>query len=85
MRFETGLKSLTAASTWCRDHRERVMEERTAFIAMRLFLEEYYKRSGNDLETLLADLSIEADGMPLDPAAWDDWINSLKKAASERQ
>ena len=38
-----------------------------AVVAMRLFLEQYYARAGNDLETLIADISIESDGQPLDP------------------
>lgn len=53
------------------------MTEKEAFIAMRLFLERYYKRAGNDMETLLADITLEADGQPLDPAAWDDWLECV--------
>jgi hypothetical protein len=49
-----------------------------AFAAMALFLERFYKRC-DDMQTLLADLSIEADGEPLDPAAWDDWVAALEE------
>jgi len=47
---------------------------------MKLFLERFYARAGNDMETLIADISLEADGKPLDPAAWDDWISCVEKA-----
>jgi hypothetical protein len=46
---------------------------------MALFLERFYKRAGDDMQTLLEDLSIEADGEPLDPAAWDDWVAALEE------
>ena len=53
------------------------LDERQAYEAMRLFLERFYARAGNDMETLIADLTIEADGQPLDPAAWDDWLKAV--------
>lgn len=51
--------------------------ERQAFDAMALFLREFYDRAGNDMETLLADISIECDGGTLDPAAWEDWMRCV--------
>ena len=45
------------------------LSEREAFRAMTLFLTEYYDRAGDGLVTLLADITIESDGDPLDPAA----------------
>lgn len=57
-----------------------MIEEHDAFIAMRLFLEQFYGRAGNDMETLIADLTLETDGNPLDPAAWDDWLVCIQKA-----
>lgn len=53
------------------------LSDRDAFIAMGLFLEQYYSRAGGDMETLIADISIEADGEPLDPAAWEDWLRCI--------
>jgi len=44
---------------------------------MNLFLTRYYNRAGNDMETLLADITLEADGQTLDPAAWDDWLECV--------
>lgn len=54
--------------------------DREALIAMRLFLEQFYARAGNDMETLIADITIEPDGEPLDPAAWSDWLSCIRAA-----
>jgi hypothetical protein len=32
------------------------------------------------METLIADVTLETDGKPLDPAAWDDWICCIAEA-----
>ncbi len=53
------------------------MSEREAFIAMKLFLEQFYAHAGNDMETLIADITLQADGQPLDPAAWGDWMRCV--------
>jgi hypothetical protein len=50
------------------------LSETEAFLVMSQFLSEFYNRAGSDMETLLADLTIESDGMTLDSAAWDDWM-----------
>jgi len=60
-----------------------MMSEREAFKAMRLFLEQFYARAGNDMATLLADIGIEADGQPLDPAAWSDWLQCVEQVGQE--
>lgn len=49
-----------------------------AFRTMAMFLARFYERAGNDMETLLADITIESDGLTLDPAAWDDWIACVR-------
>jgi hypothetical protein len=54
------------------------MTEQEAFAAMKLFLEQYYERAGNDMETLIADITLESDGQPLDPAAWSDWVKCIQ-------
>jgi len=54
---------------------------------MSLFLERYHARSGgsDDLAGLLGDLQInERDGLPLDPAAWTDWLSAIEDAVAER-
>jgi hypothetical protein len=56
--------------------------ERQAFDAMALFLNEYFKRAGDDLTTLLADIEFEPDGDTVDPAAWDDWTRCVEQITS---
>lgn len=56
------------------------MTELEAFVAMKLLLEQFYSRAGNDIETLIADVTIESDGDPLDPAAWHDWMACVREA-----
>jgi hypothetical protein len=61
-----------------------MLTERQALVAMRLFLEHFYAHAGNDMETLIADITLEPDGEPLDPAAWDDWLMCVRRVlASE--
>jgi hypothetical protein len=59
------------------------MDERQAFRAMTLFLGRFYERAGKDMETLLADITIEGDGVTLDPAAWDDWLAAVADARAD--
>jgi hypothetical protein len=54
------------------------LTEKQAFEAMRLFLKQFYERAGNEMETLLADITVESDGGTLDPAAWDDWQRCVR-------
>jgi hypothetical protein len=37
------------------------------------------------METLLADITIEADGGTLDPAAWDDWMRCVRAVKGKSQ
>ena len=59
------------------------LSEREAFRAMSLFLDHYYGEAGYDLMTLMADISIEADGGTLDPAAWEDWMDCVRAVKGE--
>jgi hypothetical protein len=59
------------------------MTDQQAFEAMRLFLEHFYSQAGNDMETLLTDISVRADGGTLDPAAWHDWLRCVRAATGE--
>jgi hypothetical protein len=55
---------------------------RQAFDAMVLFLERQYALDKSDeIGTLLSSLSLQvwADDMTADPAAWDDWMESVQK------
>jgi len=48
-----------------------------AFNAMRVFLEDYYKRTlSDDIGSLLGDLQLFQDNTTADPAAWNDWIRA---------
>jgi hypothetical protein len=58
---------------------------RQALEAMTEFLNHFYSQAGDDLVTLLADISIEADGSTLDPAAWDDWINAVETVLARQR
>lgn len=56
-----------------------------SFLALKLFLNEYYNIYGpadESLPSLLSNLGrADADNyMPLDPALWQMWCTSLKKA-----
>lgn len=59
------------------------LTEQEAFLALDLFLSQYYARAGNDLATLMADISVETDGGTLDPAAWDDWLECVRAVKGE--
>ncbi len=65
------------------DHR---LTELQAFHAMQKFLELYYERThSDDVGSLLGDLQLTSENEPFDPAAWDDWINSVNAVLSERK
>jgi len=50
-----------------------------AFQAMSDFLWQFARRAGDDLITLLGDIEPLADGRPTDAAAWDDWLESVRR------
>lgn len=55
--------------------------ELEAYSAMFYFLVDYYERTkADDIGALLGGLRILEDGLPADPAAWEDWMKSLSKA-----
>ena len=56
------------------------LSEREAFRAMSLFLDQFAARAGDDLATLMSDISVDVDGGTFDPAAWDDWIACVRRA-----
>lgn len=59
-----------------------LLTQEEAFRVMAEFLWQYARRAGDDLITLLGDIELESDGMPTDPAAWDDWLNCVKHVKS---
>ena len=59
----------------------RMMDEKTAFLAMTEFLEQYWQRGhSEEIASLLGFLALQPDGMPGDPAMWTDWLASVDKA-----
>jgi hypothetical protein len=57
-----------------------------AFLAMLVFLRQYYARGGckDDLAALLSDIqSITEDGLPADPAAREDWLDAVRTVLEE--
>ncbi|HAZ49460.1 MAG TPA: hypothetical protein DDW76_25155 [Cyanobacteria bacterium UBA11369] len=56
------------------------LTEKQAFAAMVLFLESFYERTQSDeIGGLLSDLLMSEDGTTADPAAWDDWMECVRK------
>jgi hypothetical protein len=41
-------------------------------------LGQFFKGAGNDMYTLLADMTILSDGVPSDPAAWSEWLHRVE-------
>ena len=55
------------------------LTERQAFEAMVRFLEGIYERTqSDDIGALLSDLLISEANETADPAAWEDWMNSVQ-------
>ena len=54
------------------------LSEIEAFDAMRLFLRQFADRAGDDLLTLLGDVSAGPNRRTFDPAAWDDWLRCVR-------
>jgi hypothetical protein len=63
--------------------RMAMMDEHQAFAAMTLFLEDFYRRVGNELEILIVDIGLQPDGRPLDRAAWEDWMRFVDRVVGE--
>jgi ATP-dependent Clp protease ATP-binding subunit ClpA len=73
----TGQPSRMIRST--ADRSEFSLTEQEGLDAMRCFLEQFYQSAGNDMETLLADITIQPDGGTSDPAAWYDWLRCIEQ------
>ena len=47
------------------------------------FLEAYWERTQSDeIGALLGGLALDADGRPMDPAAWSDWLAAIELATT---
>jgi hypothetical protein len=68
--------------------RKQRLSPEQAFATMVLFLERYYARGGcgDDLAGLLGDIHInQKDGLPIDPAAWTDWLSAIEEVVEQQQ
>jgi len=62
------------------------MTIKEAYIAMQYFLEQFYERTGSDdVGGLLGDMTLIDDKQTMDSAAWNDWINAVKKMKLDKQ
>jgi hypothetical protein len=50
-----------------------------AFSVMSDYIWRYAQQAGDDLITLFGDTALLEDGRPGDPAAWDDWVESVRR------
>jgi len=58
------------------------------FAAMLTFLDEYYRRTNGKavLADVLGDIQVlQSDGMPADPAAWEDWLAAIRVVLSDHK
>lgn len=60
------------------------LTKKQAYAAMYLFLEGIYSRTGSDeLGALLGGMSLLPDGGTVDPAAWADWQEAIRRVIEE--
>jgi hypothetical protein len=60
------------------------LTEYQAFKAMFIFVRTYYEQIGTavDVGSLLGDIQLVEDGMPADPAMWQDWLEAVNLAVT---
>ncbi len=60
---------------------EDTLTPREAYAAMYAYLKGLYDTTGSDeLGGLLGSMSLLADGEPVDPAVWADWLRAVQQA-----
>jgi len=60
---------------------KKTLTPEQAFRAMFIFLNEYYERTRGqaELASVLSDIQMNrSEGLPADPAAWEDWLAAIK-------
>lgn len=56
-----------------------------AYAAMFKFLEKYYELTNAvDVGVLLGSMTLTADGKPLDPAMWEEWLEVVDEVCNTR-
>jgi hypothetical protein len=58
------------------------LDEKTAFDAMRRFLQNYYERGDRTVGDLLGDIEWDS-GSTTGPAQWDDWVQAIKETTGD--
>jgi hypothetical protein len=67
--------------------KKKLLSPEQAFRAMFVFLNQYHQRTTGkaELGDVLGDIQLnESDGMPADPAAWDDWLSAMGTVLADR-
>lgn len=67
--------------------KKKLLSPEQAFRVMLAFLNEYYERTARkaELGDVLGDIQLDQnDGMPADPAAWDDWVSAINAVLADR-
>jgi len=63
---------------------QKPLDASIAFDAMSIFLEKYWNLCGRpeSIGVILSSMERDnsGDGMPLDPATWEDWLISIEAA-----
>jgi hypothetical protein len=61
------------------------LDEQSAFLAMRRFLENYRERGDRMVGDLLGDIGtgLWENGSTNDPAQWHDWLRAIKETTGE--
>ena len=60
--------------------KRKLLSAEQAFRAMFLYLNEFYNRTEGkaELGEVLGDIQMNnKNGLPMDPAAWDDWLSAV--------
>ena len=58
------------------------LDEHEAFRVMSMFISRFAEQAGDDLLTLMSDITIRPDGGTFDPAAWSDWMSCVETVKS---
>ena len=57
-----------------------------SYLAMYYYLDAYYKRSSDSgVGGLLGGMSLFADGLPADYAAWEEWLEAIQEAKEKKE
>jgi len=63
----------------------KTLNEREAYLAMYYFLDNLFDLTNDDsLGGFLGSMRLLNDGLPVDRAYWEDWLNAVKKVVDAR-